>query len=226
MKSRLALFFIFNIHWFISTTASAEGELMVMPASTKLFNSHEQKISLRNMGDSTLYLSVSVQKVMNPGQVPEEKVSLGELPHPGLIATPEKLTLGPNQSRVVTLKSLGEPEQEALYRLYVVPVRSIKIEEAPDDKITAPMSVSIGYGVLVRHMPAPSKQHSSWTYRCENAGLTLVNNGNVRQILSELSNSSGTPKQTIALFPGTPQHFVDSQLKFQVDGQPQTLTCP
>jgi len=206
--------------------AHAEGELMVMPATTKLFNAHEQRVTVRNMGDAPLYLNISVQKVMNPGVTPEEKVDLGKLDHPGLLASPDKLTLGPGQTRAIMLKSLTQPEREALYRLYIVPVRSIKVDDAPQNKISAPMSVAIGYGVLVRHMPPPGEQRSGWAHRCERGGLTLENTGNVRQVFSEVTfDKSGAP-QTIAVFPGTPQHFATQRMSLNVDGKAATLQCP
>jgi len=206
--------------------AHADGELMVMPATTKVFNNHDQNVTVKNMGDAPLYLSISVQKVMNPGKTPEEKQNLGELQHPGMLASPDKLTLGPNQSRSITLRSLAEPENEELYRLYIVPVRSLKVDDAPQDKITAPMSVSVGYGVLVRHMPPPGKQRDGWTHRCEGGGLTLQNTGNVRQIFTDVTYDGAPSAQTIAVFPGTPQHFEAKRMTLRVDDKPQTLECP
>ncbi|WP_157655942.1 pilus assembly protein [Burkholderia ubonensis] len=206
--------------------ARAEGELMVMPATTKLFNAHEQKVTVKNMGDAPLYLNISVQKVENPGMTPEKKIDLGDLAHPGMLASPDKLTLGAGQTRTVVLKSLAEPEQEALYRLYIVPVRSLKVDDAPKDKITAPMSVAIGYGVLVRHMPPPGKQRSGWTHRCERDGLTLENTGNIRQVLSEVTTGKGALPQTVAVFPGTPQHFATKRMSLRADGEPVVLECP
>jgi len=209
-----------------SPLAHAEGELMVIPATTKVFNAHEQKVTVKNMGDAPLYLKITVQKVMNPGMAPEKKVNLGELDHPGLIASPDRLTLGPGQTRAIVLKSLVEPEQEALYRLYIVPVRSLKVDDAPQDKMTAPMSVAIGYGVLVRHMPPPGKQKSGWTYRCDGDGLTLENTGNIRQIFTDVVYDKAKPAQTLAVFPGTPQHFATRHMTLSVDGEPVTLDCP
>ncbi|KVN28526.1 pilus assembly protein [Burkholderia pyrrocinia] len=205
--------------------AHAEGELMVMPATTKLFNAHEQKVTVKNMGDAPLFLNVSVQKVTNPGMTPETKVALGDLERPGLLASPDKLTLGPGQTRAIVLKSLAEPAQEALYRLYIVPVRSLKVDDAPQDKITAPMSVAIGYGVLVRHMPPPGKQQAGWTHRCERGGVTLESTGNIRQIFNDVKVDPSASPQTIALFPGTPQHFATKRLSLRVDEKPQTLEC-
>ncbi|WP_456311378.1 pilus assembly protein [Serratia proteamaculans] len=210
-----------------SQPVQAEGELMVLPASTRLFNSHEQMIKVRNVGDAPLYLSVMVVKVMNPGLSPEKKVPLHDLPQPGMLASPDKLMLGPNQSRNIRLISLEEPTQEALYRVYIVPVREMKVENAPTDKITAPVSVAIGYGVLVRHMPLPGKQKSDWTYRCENGGITLTNTGNVRVRMSELQVSPAIRDKSgaVGLFPGVPQVIKGNKVTMNVDGKPVTVSC-
>ncbi|MFJ2362206.1 hypothetical protein ACIPIN_00545 [Pseudomonas sp. NPDC087697] len=221
MKLRTSLPMLIGLLLLACGSAQAEGELMVMPATTRVFNNHEQKVTVRNMGDAPLYLSISLQKVMNPGLVPETKVPLGELEHPGMLASPERLTLGPGQSRKVSLKSLFEPVEEELYRLYIVPVRSLKVDDAPNDKISAPMSVSIGYGVLVRHMPAPDKQHTGWSHSCDVSGITLTNTGNVRHVLSDV----GKIGETVALFPGTPHQFPGKSLSLRDNDQARTLDC-
>lgn len=222
MTLRTSLPILIGLLLLASGPVQAEGELMVMPATTRVFNNHKQKVTVKNMGDAPLYLSISLQKVMNPGLVPETKVALGELEHPGMLASPEKLTLGPGQSRRVSLKSLFEPLDEELYRLYIVPVRSLKVDDAPKDKITAPMSVAIGYGVLVRHMPDPDKQRSGWSHSCDTSGITLVNTGNVRHVLSDV----GKIGETVALFPGTPHQFPGKRLSLLDNDQPRTVVCP
>ncbi|KWH56385.1 pilus assembly protein [Burkholderia sp. AU39826] len=208
-----------------SQPARAEGELMVMPATTKVFSAHDQHVTVKNLGDAPLYLAISTQKVLNPGKTPEEKEDIGNLQHPGMLASPDKLTLGPNQTRTIALKSLVEPTSEELYRLYILPVRSLKVDDAPQDKITAPMSVAVGYGVLVRHMPPPRMQRSSWTHRCESGGLTLENTGNVRVVFTDVKYDGAHSAQTIAVFPGTPQHFATKRMSLSVDDKPQTLEC-
>lgn len=222
MKLRTSLALLSGLMLLAMRSVQAEGELMVMPAATKLFNNHEQKVTVKNMGDAPLYLSLSLQKVMNPGMEPETKVALGQLERPGMLVSPDRLTLGPGQSHKVSLRSLAEPETEQLYRLYVVPVRALKVDDAPRDKLTAPMSVAIGYGVLVRHMPAPARQRSAWSHSCEISGITLSNTGNVRHLLSDV----GQPGQTVALFPGHPQHFPGKQLSLRDQDQTRTLECP
>lgn len=226
LNLRTTLPIVCGLLFAVAQPAQADGELMVMPATTKVFSNHDQNVTVKNMGDAPLYLSISVQKVMNPGKTPEEKKDLGELQHPGMLASPDKLTLGPSQTRSIVLKSLAEPSSEELYRLYIVPVRSLKVDDAPQDKISAPMSVSVGYGVLVRHMPPPGKQRGGWTHRCESGGLTLENTGNVRQIFTDVTYDKAPQAQTIAVFPGTPQHFATKRMALSVDSKPQTLECP
>ena len=219
--------FLLSLIWLGSSLAQAEGELMVMPATLKVYNNHEHSVNVKNLGDAPLYLSISLQKVMNPGVSPEIKQPLSALTHPGMLASPDKLTLGPGQSRAISLKSLIEPEAETLYRLYIVPVRAMQVEQAPEDKITAPMSVAIGYGVLLRHMPPPAKQKTDWTYHCKNDGVTLESTGNVSVQLTALEGAGiKLPKAKVALFPGTPQHFATKRLKFIVGEKSQVLECP
>ncbi|MEB7861191.1 hypothetical protein NGK12_11525 [Raoultella ornithinolytica] len=206
--------------------ARAEGELMVMPATTRLFHHYDQKVTVKNMGDAPLYLSVKLQKLMNPGIRPENKVDLGDLERPGMLASPDKLTLGPSQTREIVLTSLAEPEREDVYRLYIIPVRSLKVVDAPKDKITAPMSVSIGYGVLVRHLPPPGKQRSGWTHRCEQGGMTLESTGNVREELTDVLWPGGKTVRALSLYPGTPLHFDATRMTLSAEGKPQTLECP
>lgn len=209
-----------------SSLARAEGELMVMPASLKVYNNHEHMVNVRNVGDESLYLSITLQKVINPGIEPEEKLAMSQIDHPTLLASPDKLTLGPGQSRSISLKSLVEPSVEALYRLYIVPVRAMQVENAPKDKITAPMSVSVGYGVLIRHMPPPALQRTGWTHHCAGGGVSLENTGNVRMVLSDVAVGSHLPiRSKVALFPGTPQLFAGKHVSLSISDVQQTLDC-
>jgi len=206
--------------------AQAEGELLVMPARIKVFNGHDYGVNVKNVGDAPLYLSASLQKVMNPGLGPEEQVPLSQLERPGLLASPDKLTLGPGQSRAISLKSLSVPTAEEMYRLYVLPVRAMQVEEAPQDKISAPMSVSVGYGVLIQHMPPPSQQRSAWSYRCEAGGVTVENTGNVHLVLTDIASPDRKQEQNrVVLYPGLSRHFEGRELKMLIGDAPQGFDC-
>ncbi|WET16398.1 pilus assembly protein [Yersinia intermedia] len=208
--------------------ASAGPQLMVTPISIKVFNQHEQRISVRNTGDAPLYLSISLAKVDNPGEAQERKTLISQLQHPELMATPNKLTLGPNQSRDILLTSLQEPANETVYRLYVVPVKSLEFSGTTDDKITAPVTLSVGYGVLIRHLPAPANQRTALEHRCGANEITLINGGNTRLLLSQIKAASANNALTdvLALFPGTPQTLKTRQFSAVLDGKPVEITCP
>lgn len=210
-----------------SLAVRAAGELLVLPTSTRLLHGHDQVIKVRNEGDTPLYLAMTLAKVSNPGNMPEQKVFLGNLAHPGMLATPEKLALGPNQSREIHLTSLAEPEQEELYRLYITPVTALSVTDAPKEKISAPMSFSIGYGVMVRHMPDPERQKAGWSWRCEGQQIALTNTGNVRVRLSDIQlQPGGLQRQAVGLFPGVPHYFKARRITMNVDEQPAVVSCP
>lgn len=224
---RTTLPLLFGLTLLAAAHAQAEGELMVMPARLKVFDGHEYGVTLKNLGDAPLYLSISLMKVKNPGLSPEDKIPLSELEHPGLLASADKLTLGPGQSRVVNLKSLSVPAVEDMYRLYVVPVKAMQVESAPQDKITAPMSVSVGYGVLIHHMPPPAQQRSAWSYRCEGTGVTLENTGNVHLVLEDIASPDRKQEQNrVVLFPGVSQRFEGRELKMLIGDAPHDFDCP
>ena len=93
-----------GLMWLGSSLAQADGELMVMPATLKVYNNHEHTVNVKNLGDAPLYLSMSLQKVLYPGVSPEKKQPISALAHPEMLASPDKITLGPGQSRAVSLK--------------------------------------------------------------------------------------------------------------------------
>lgn len=198
---------------------------MVMPSVLKVFQGHDYFVTVRNMGDAPLYLNISLLKVQNPGLTPEDKVPLGEVERPGLLASPERVTLGAGQSRKVLVRSLYEPSAEAVYRLYVVPAKAMEVETASQDKITAPVSITIAYGILLRHMPPPAKQVETWSHRCEGGAIVLDNTGTTRVVLTDVSSDKETTPATRALFPGTPQRIEGRQLNWVEDGKPKTLAC-
>ena len=138
---------------------------MVMPASLHV-PGHDYAVTVKNVGDGPLYLNIALQQVMNPGMEHERKVPLSEIERPGLLAHPDRLSLGPGQSRKIALVA-----GRAHCRGAVPPVRDPGEGHAGGagaaGQITAPMSVAIGYGVLVRHMPPVAKQTTGWTHRCE-----------------------------------------------------------
>ncbi|HEM8293723.1 TPA: pilus assembly protein [Providencia stuartii] len=212
----------------LSFFSKADGQLMVMPAKSTLVGQENKKVQLSNVGDKALYLNIDLVRIDNPGITPEQKTSLGNIPKPQLMANPAKLTLGPGQKRDINLISLSSPDKETVYRLYVIPVSSINIiGDEPKDKIEAPVSFGIGYGVIVYHLPEKSKQISSWNYSCTAAGMRLISDGNVKVVLNELNEIPKSKKEIneIKLFPNVSQLFSFKNLKGKVDGKPFEVNC-
>lgn len=207
-----------------SGQALAEGALMVLPASLTMTDGQPRTVSVRNVGDAPLYLNIDVMKVTNPGDKTEQRVALSDVASPGIIANPGRMTLGANQSRKITLTPLTEPDKEAVYRLYIVPVRSFNVENVPQDKISAPVSLSIGYGVLVRHQPPVSKQVKTWQVACSGSGMVITNTGNARVLFTGIK-AHGKTDDKIAVFPGTPQQVGVNEFTALSEGKPVVVKC-
>jgi hypothetical protein len=48
----------------------------------------------------------------------------------------------------------------------------------------------------------------------------------VRQVFTDVSYDKAKSAQTVAVFPGTPQHFATKRMTLRFDDKPQTLECP
>ena len=104
---------------------------------------------IENVGDTPLYLTVSQQLVMNPGHTPEHRVPIEEVPHPGLLVTPNRLSLAPGQKYRMTLKVFAVPEETQVWRVTFRPNERIAVEAAQVERMPAPLFVSVGYGAVI-----------------------------------------------------------------------------
>lgn len=206
----------------------ADGQLMVMPARSTVEGTQNRTVQVSNLGDKPLYLKIDMVRIENPGEKPERKTPIGELSVPEMMANPAKLTLGPGQKRDINLVVLKVPAKETLYRLYIVPINSIKVVgENSQEKIKAPITFGIAYGVLVSHLPSSGSQTHGWAHQCQANGLQLTSTGNMHTLFSGLQvvpTDSMPGEQKI--FPGLPRVFPVKALKGQADGKPFDLRCP
>lgn len=212
----------------LSGAVQADGQLMVMPARSTVEGQQNRTVRVSNLGDKPLYLRVDLQRVENPGETPERKTAIGNIATPGMMANPAKLTLGPGQKRDINLVALQSPSQETLYRLYIVPVSSIKVVgEVSQDKISAPVTFGVGYGVLVHHLPSNGKQTHGWSHQCTAAGMQLTTTGNVHSLFSNLqATPAGIVPTELKVFPDTPRVFPLKALKGNVEGKSFDIRCP
>ncbi|MGM0513451.1 hypothetical protein BFS14_20820 [Serratia fonticola] len=206
----------------------ADGQLMVIPARSTVEGTQNRTVQVSNLGDKPLYLKIDMVRIENPGEKPERKTPIGELAVPEMMANPAKLTLGPGQKRDINLVVLKAPAKETLYRLYIVPVNSIKVVgDNSQDKIKAPITFGIAYGVLVNHLPSSGSQTHSWAHQCQAGGLQLTSTGNMHTLFSGLQAvPAGSTPDEQKIFPGLPRVFPVKALKGQADGKPFDLRCP
>ncbi|WP_431225873.1 fimbrial biogenesis chaperone (plasmid) [Serratia sp. L9] len=206
----------------------ADGQLMVMPARSTVEGKQNRTVQVSNLGDKPLYLKIDLVLVENPGQSPERKKSMGDVALPEMMVNPGKLTLGPGQKRDINLVALKAPAREMVYRLYIVPVSSIKVvDDGSKDKIKAPVNFGVAYGVVVHHKPPTTAQTHGWTHQCTAQGLQLTSTGNVHMSFTGLQvNPAGSMPSEQNVYPGTPLVFAAKSVKGNADGKPFDVRCP
>lgn len=107
------------------------------------------RLEAENIGDSPLYLDVTQQKVQTPLTVPEVRIPVGEVPSPSLLVSPMRMVLGPGQKQVLDLRVLRQPQRRQIWRITFRPRENFTAEARNDEGTIVPLSVSIGYGVVI-----------------------------------------------------------------------------
>lgn len=112
-----------------------------------------------NKGDTPLYLDIEQQLLLNPGHRPEQLVPVREVARPTLLVAPERLVLAPGQKYRMALKALATPASHQVWRLSFRPRQQVRVDAAGAQAASAPLVMSIGYGVLIYQLaPSPSIQ--------------------------------------------------------------------
>lgn len=102
-----------------------------------------------NTGDSPVYLDVEQALVLNPGDKPEQLQAISQVPNPGLLVTPTRLVLAPGQKYRMNIKTLGTPASNQVWRLTFRPRENVIVQTQGADGVSAPLSISVGYGVVI-----------------------------------------------------------------------------
>ncbi|WP_145515099.1 fimbrial biogenesis chaperone [Yersinia massiliensis] len=209
---------------------TAYAQLVAIPTRTTVeaLDQHHT-IQVYNSGDKPLYLDISLLRVDNPGANSEKKTPISHISQPEIIFNPSRITLGPKQKRDIKLLPLISPEQETLYRLYIEPIVETKVtgSSADKNKIHAPMTISIGYGVLIHHVPPLSAQTRHWQHQClPDNSLILSSTGNVHSKFTELTSQDKTKiANSLNVYAGTPVTLPVKQLSGRVNNEPFDLRC-
>ncbi|MDR0240943.1 MAG: hypothetical protein LBJ65_04980 [Burkholderia sp.] len=104
---------------------------------------------VENIGDGPLYLDITQHLVMNPGQSPEQLVPVGEVQGPTLLVLPGRLVLSPGQKYRMALNELATPNHTQVWRVTFRPREYIVVDSDQERAATAPLFVSVGYGVVI-----------------------------------------------------------------------------
>ncbi|KVF60565.1 hypothetical protein IMT09_10070 [Burkholderia cepacia] len=107
------------------------------------------ELNVENVGDAPLYLNVEQHWVANPGESPERLVPVTEVERPGLLIQPSRLVLAPGQKYQMVMKEFGTPPQTQVWRVTFRPTERIVVSNDMQDNRAAPLSISIGYGVVI-----------------------------------------------------------------------------
>ncbi|HDL7836443.1 TPA: pilus assembly protein [Yersinia enterocolitica] len=210
--------------------ATTYAQLVAIPARTTVEALDQHRtVQVYNSGDKPLYLDITLQRVDNPGINPEQKTLISDITQPEMIFNPNRITLGPKQKRDIKLLPLKAPAQETLYRLYINPIVDIKAIRNSEDKskIHAPMTVSIGYGVLVHHLPPHAEQIRHWQHQCLSGGnLMLTSTGTIHSKFKQLKSADNSAlTDSLNLYPGTPVTLSAQQLMGEVDNETFSIRC-
>ncbi|WP_221775153.1 hypothetical protein [Pseudomonas sp. MSSRFD41] len=112
------------------------------------------QLHVENTGDTPLFLDVRQELLVNPGQSPEELMPVEQVQAPSLLISPQRLVLSPGQKRQMTLRTLSAPARHRVWRLTFRPRQRVIVETTTPDQQGAPLSLNIGYGVLIYQMAA------------------------------------------------------------------------
>lgn len=110
------------------------------------------KLTAENIGDTPLYIDVIQQQIQMPVTSPEVRVPVGEVVSPSLLVSPPRLVLAPGQKRELNVSVLCEPQSRQIWRITFQPREQFNVLTSDNALIQAPLSVSIGYGVVIYHL--------------------------------------------------------------------------
>ena len=135
-------------------------------------------IELWNDGKERLYVAVEPAEVTDPGRAAEGRHASPDPAVTGLLVTPQKLVLEPDERKLVRVAAVADrPAQDRVYRVTIKPVAGPVTAEKTANK------VYIGYAVLVLYRP--QVLDGTVTARRNGRELVLHNAGNTNVEMAE-----------------------------------------
>ncbi len=104
------------------------------------------ELYVENTGETPLYLDVEQQLLVKPGRIPESLIPIQNVEFPSLLVTPTRLVLAPGQKQKMVLKELRRTSLPMVWRVTFRPRERLHIDA---EDVSAPLIVSVGYGVVI-----------------------------------------------------------------------------
>lgn len=156
---------------------------------------------IRNGGDSTAFVKVSVIELVYDAQGKPREIDLDKLPLPerGLVVSPARLIVPAHGTQAMRLLYRGERERERYFRLRFIPVLpeqgdgfalSAAEAKAYGDTLKAGVQLLAGYGTLL--FVRPERTHFETPIQMREGRLHIRNLGNATVVLDHLRHCAPT----------------------------------
>lgn len=208
MKHALIIWLIGLGCQFVPNSA-VEAALDIAPKRIELRGDSAQTITISNNGDRMEYVTIATELLTNPGvpYIDEQLTPLGQIHQPTLYASPLKLTLSPQQQKVITLRPMKSVTSETVYRLNIRPV--VQFQGTSAVRTAASIAVNLSFSALIRQQPKNPK--AQLDIQCDSKGALLTASGNVHVALKAIRTDGNAPED-INIYPGTPQRLQGRQI--------------
>ncbi len=180
---------------------------------------------VRNGGDTTAFVKVSVAELVYDDQGVAREVSLESVPldQRGLVVSPARLIVPARGMQSVRLLFRGERMRERYFRVRFIPVLpevndGFAVDEAQAeayaDSLKAGVNLLAGYGALLFVRPNDTRYQTAT--RTEAGNLTVVNEGNSTVVLDHFRQCQAPSEGCEA---ATKHHLLPGRSR-QFDGHP------
>jgi P pilus assembly chaperone PapD len=155
----------------LAQPAAAELTVSQLIIEFKPGSSRTSDIEVANSSPERSYVVVEPREIMNPGTASEQPFTTPDPSKLGLLVSPARFILEPNQRRTLRVSAIGATEHERIYRITIRPVTG------EVDGSESGLKLLVGYDLLVLARP-PVIRNDIRTER-NGTSLTLINSGNV-----------------------------------------------
>jgi len=153
-----------------------------------------QDVEVWNDSDERLYVAVEPARIVDPGQRGEVRRTNPDPAALGLLVSPQRLVLEPDQRRIVRVAAIADRDTiDRIYRVAIKPVAG------PLQSQATALKVLVGYDALVIVRPATVTGEVTATR--QGRRITFHNGSNTAQELFAGTQCVGTPQRKCATLP-------------------------